>query len=75
MLNKSFFWTDHNQVYNDDSKFARQLKKLLREEEEESKIQKIIDLSSYLDHHENVKFVLKLGKQSLNILLKLLWEQ
>ncbi|CAF0784356.1 unnamed protein product [Brachionus calyciflorus] len=75
LIDEEKFKQDHNQVYNDDSKFARQLKKLLREEEEESKIQKILDLSSYLDHHENIKFVLKLGKQSLNILLKLLSEQ
>ncbi len=66
---------DHNQIYNDDSKFARQLKKLLRDEEEDRKIQKILDLSSYLDQQENVKFVLKLARPSLNILVKILWDQ
>ena len=50
-----FFWKDHNQIYNDDSKFARQLKKLLRDEEDDRKIQKIMDLSNYLDQQENIK--------------------
>ena len=66
---------DHGQVYNDDSKFARQLKKLLKDDDEERKIPKIVELSNYLDHAENIKFVLKLDISSLNILLKLLSEQ
>jgi len=75
LLDDTQYKTDHSQVYADDSKFARQLKKLLRDEEEDRKIQKILDLSSYLDQQENVKFVLKLAKQSLNVLLKVLTEQ
>lgn len=75
LLDDEEFKSDHNQIYNDDSKFARQLKKLLRDEEDERKIRKIIDLSLYLDQQENVKFVLKLAKPSLNILLKILWDQ
>ena len=75
LIDDEEYKSDHNQVYNDDSKFARQLKKLLRDEEDERKIQKILDLSTYLDQQENVKFVLKLAKPALNILLKILWEQ
>lgn len=67
--------SDHNQVFTDDSKFARQLKKLLRDEEEDRRVQKILDLSAYLDQPENVKFVLKLSQPALNILVKVLWEQ
>jgi hypothetical protein len=44
-----------NQIFNDDSKFARHLKKLLREDEEDRKLQKILDLSNYLDQQENFK--------------------
>lgn len=75
LLDDDEYKIDHNQIYNDDSKFARQLKKLLRDEEDDRKIQKILDLSSYLDQQENVKFVLKLSRASLNILLKILWDQ
>lgn len=75
LLDDEEYKYDHNQIYNDDSKFARQLKKLLRDEEEDRKIQKILDMSSYLDQQENVKFVLKLARPSLNILLKILSEQ
>jgi hypothetical protein len=46
---------EHNLIYNDDSKFARQLKKLLRDDEEEKKLQKLVDLSSYLEQPENIK--------------------
>ena len=46
---------DHNQIYADDSKFSRQLKKLLRDEEDDKKLKKILDLSTYLDHQENIK--------------------
>ena len=46
---------DSNQIHNDDSKFARQLKKLLRDEEDDRKVQKVIDLSIYLDQQENIK--------------------
>jgi hypothetical protein len=46
---------DSNQIHNDDSKFARQLKKLLRDEEDDRKVQKVIDLSGYLDQQENIK--------------------
>lgn len=75
LLDDEEYKHDHNQIYNDDSKFARQLKKLLRDEEEDRKVQKILDLSSYLDQQENIKFVLKLSRASLNILLKILWDQ
>jgi hypothetical protein len=46
---------EHNQIYNDDSKFARQLKKLLRDEEEEKRFQKLVDLNNYLEQPENIK--------------------
>lgn len=48
-------FVEHNQIYNDDSKFARQLKKLLRDDEEEKKLQKLVDLSNYLEQPENIK--------------------
>jgi hypothetical protein len=67
--------TDQNMIFDDDSKFARQIKKLMRDEEDDRKVQKLVDLSSYLDQPENIKFVLKLGKPALNILLKALCEQ
>lgn len=62
---------DHNQIFNDDSKFARHLKKLPREEEEDRKLSKILDLSNYLDQPENFKvpklilLLYRLDKQSL----------
>jgi len=75
LLDEDEYKHDHALVYGDDSKFARQLKKLLRDEEEDRKLQKILDLSAYLDQQENVKFVLKLARPSLNLLLKVLAEQ
>jgi hypothetical protein len=51
----SFKHKDINTIYNDDSKFARQLKKLMKDEEEDKKIQKLVDLSTYLDQIENIK--------------------
>jgi hypothetical protein len=54
-ISQSYYTLDHNQIFNDDSKFARHLKKLLREDEEDRKLQKILDLSNYLDQQENFK--------------------
>ena len=39
------------------------------------KIQKLYELSSYLDQQENIKFILKLARPSINILFKLFTEQ
>jgi hypothetical protein len=74
-ITESNYLLDQNIIFDDDSKFARQIKKIMRDEEDERKIQKLLELSSYLDQPENLKFILKLGKPALNILLKTLCEQ
>jgi hypothetical protein len=47
----------------------------MRDEEDERKAQKLAELESYLDQPENMKFIQKLGKPALSILLKTLCEQ
>lgn len=44
-----------NAVNLDDSKFARQLKKLVKDEEEEKKSLTLANLKEYLDKQDNLK--------------------
>ena len=70
------FYLDADRIHDDDSKFSRHLRKLLRgDDDDEKRAQKLTDLSFYLDLSENIKFVLKLGRASMNVLLKVLSDQ
>ena len=46
---------DLAQVNNDDSKFSRHLKKLLKLDDDEKVLQKVDELKNYLYQSENIK--------------------
>jgi hypothetical protein len=53
------FNQDLNAINLDDSKFSRQLKKLIKDEEEEKKLTTLTNLKEYLDKSDNLKVFFK----------------
>jgi hypothetical protein len=51
-----------NTINVDDSKFARQLKKLIKDEEEEKKVTTLTNLKDYLEKPDNLKVCVTLYK-------------
>ncbi|CAF1174376.1 unnamed protein product [Didymodactylos carnosus] len=60
---------DHQIILNDESKFARLIKKLLRDDGSiDSRAQRLQEFQNYLDKPDNTKFILKLARPALNLL-------
>lgn len=55
LLTEDEYKQDFNHIFNDECKFARMLRKLPRDEDEDKKVQKIAEISTYLDQQENIK--------------------
>ncbi len=75
LIDEQEYKEDVDLIYKDDSKFSRLLKRLFRDDDDDERLNKIKELSKYLDGQENIKFVLKLGIPALNVLLKTIWDQ
>jgi hypothetical protein len=62
---------DLKKIYEDDSKCARLLKKLLRDERSfDLRIQRIQEFQVYLEKSDSNKFIMKLAQPALNLLFE-----
>ncbi|UJR15815.1 hypothetical protein I4U23_002744 [Adineta vaga] len=62
---------DYQQIFEDDSKCSRLLKKVLRDERSfEVRIQRLQEFQTYLEKSDSNKFVMKIAQPALNLLFK-----
>lgn len=65
------FSEDLQKIYEDDSKCARLLKKIFREDRSyELKLQRIVEFESYVEKSDSNKFIMKLAQPALNLLFE-----